>query len=75
MLSAYVADYATRIAENAPLTMASIKAITHELHKPDSDRDLTRIEAMVLAGVWDWQLPAICAFARTEADLLCQLPS
>ena len=47
MLSAYVADYATRIAENAPLTMASIKAITHELHKPDSDRDLARIEAMV----------------------------
>ena len=47
MLSAYVADYATRIAENAPLTMASIKAINHELHKPDSDRDLARIEAMV----------------------------
>ena len=47
MLSAYVADYATRIAENAPLTMASIKAITNELHKPESDRDLARIEAMV----------------------------
>lgn len=47
MLSAYVADYAKRIVENAPLTMASIKAITHELHKTDGDRDLARIESLV----------------------------
>ena len=47
MLSAYVDDYAKRIAENAPLTLALIKAITHELHKPDSGRDLDAIEAQV----------------------------
>jgi enoyl-CoA hydratase/carnithine racemase len=47
MLAAYVADYARRIAENAPLTMNSIKVITQELHKPDAERDLTQIEALV----------------------------
>ena len=47
MLAAYVADYARRIAENAPLTMSSVKAITQELQKPDAERDLTQIEALV----------------------------
>ena len=52
VLTAYVADYARRIAENAPLTISSIKAITQELHKPDVERDLTRIEALVM-GCFD----------------------
>jgi enoyl-CoA hydratase/carnithine racemase len=47
MLAAFVADYARRIAENAPLTMGSIKAITQELQKPDAERDLTQIEVLV----------------------------
>ena len=46
-LSAYVDDYAKRITENAPLTMASIKAITQELQKPEGERDLDAINAQV----------------------------
>ena len=49
MLDAYIADYITRIAENAPMTMASIKAITQDLQKPESGRDRARIDALVKA--------------------------
>ncbi len=38
MLPAYAEDYSRRIAENAPLTMGSIKAITQDLQKPESER-------------------------------------
>ena len=49
MLPAYAEDYSRRIAENAPLTMGSIKAITQDLQKPESERDLDRLAAMVKA--------------------------
>ena len=49
MLEAYLADYIRRIAENAPMTMASIKAITQDLQKPEQDRDRARIDALVKA--------------------------
>ena len=47
MLDAYVSDYAKRISENAPITMASIKSITHEIAKEESEQDLDRIAAEV----------------------------
>ena len=47
MLSAFVDDYAKRMAANAPLTLGSIKAITKELNKIEVDRDLEHIETMV----------------------------
>ena len=34
LLDAYVDDYATRIAENAPLTIHAAKTVIHELVKP-----------------------------------------
>ena len=49
MLDAYVSDYAKRISENAPMTMASIKSITHEIAKEESEQDLDRIAAEVKA--------------------------
>ena len=49
MLPAYAEDYSRRIAENAPLTVGSIKAITQDLQKPESERDLDRLAAMVKA--------------------------
>ena len=42
-------DYCRRISENAPMTMGSIKAITQDLQKPESERDLDRLAAMVKA--------------------------
>ena len=47
MLSPFVDDYAKRIAANAPLTLGSIKAITLELNKPEIDRDIGSVEALV----------------------------
>ena len=49
MLETYVGDYARRIAENAPLTMSSVKAITVDIQKPESERDRARIDALVKA--------------------------
>jgi enoyl-CoA hydratase/carnithine racemase len=37
------------IAENAPLTIAAIKAIAREIGKPESARDLKRVDRMVQA--------------------------
>jgi len=49
MLDAYASDYIRRIAENAPMTIASVKAIAQDLQKPESERDLKRLDAMVKA--------------------------
>ena len=49
MLEAYVADYAKRIAENAPMTMASVKAITADIQKAETERDRAHIDALVKA--------------------------
>lgn len=49
MLNAYIDDYVSRIAENAPMTMASIKAITQDIQRPESQRDRATIDAMVKA--------------------------
>jgi enoyl-CoA hydratase/carnithine racemase len=48
-LDADVAATAGRIAKNAPLTIAAIKAIARELGKPSAARDLARIDRMVEA--------------------------
>ena len=44
-----VADYATTIAANAPLTVAAAKFVLNELMKDESERDRARGEAMVSA--------------------------
>ena len=49
MLEVYVADYVKRMAENAPMTMASVKAITADIQKAESERDRPRIDALVKA--------------------------
>ena len=49
MLTPYVDDYIQRIAENAPMTMASIKAITQDLQRAEADRNREKIDAMVKA--------------------------
>ena len=46
-VAAYVADYAQRITENAPLTIASVKQIVGEALKDPADRDLARCAALV----------------------------
>ena len=49
LLDAYVDDYARRISENAPMTMATIKAACREAAKMESERDLAKLDAMVQA--------------------------
>ena len=49
MLDAYVDDYARRISENAPMTIATVKAALREIAKPAADRDTARLDAMVQA--------------------------
>ena len=49
MLTAYADDYARRISENAPMTIASVKAIAQSLQLDEADRDLGAFEAMVKA--------------------------
>ena len=49
MLTAYADDYARRISENAPMTIASVKAIAQSLQLDEADRDLGALEAMVKA--------------------------
>ena len=43
----YVADYAGRIAANAPLTVMAIKAVANETVKDAADRDLEACQAWV----------------------------
>ncbi|GBF27650.1 short-chain-enoyl-CoA hydratase [bacterium MnTg02] len=47
ILDAYVAGYTAMIAENAPMTIATIKAVAREISKPSAERDLDKLEAMV----------------------------
>ena len=47
LLDAFVDDYAKRISENAPMTLAQIKAIGQDINKDPDDRDLARLQAMV----------------------------
>jgi enoyl-CoA hydratase/carnithine racemase len=42
-----VDDYCAKIAENAPMTIAAIKASARELARPEKERDLARVERMV----------------------------
>lgn len=44
-----VDDFTSRIGENAPLTIAAIKAAARELAKNPDDRDLKHVDAMVQA--------------------------
>jgi len=44
-----VDDFMSRIGENAPLTIAAIKAAARELAKNPDDRDLKHVDAMVQA--------------------------
>ncbi len=48
-LDAYVEDYETRIAENAPMTIAGVKAIKLAIESDPDQRDLKTIEDMVRA--------------------------
>jgi enoyl-CoA hydratase len=48
-VAAYVADYAQKITENAPLTVGSVKAIVGETMKDPAERDLARCTALVEA--------------------------
>ena len=49
MLGTYVDDLTARIAQNAPLTIAAIKAAARELTKLPAEQDLERVERMVQA--------------------------
>jgi enoyl-CoA hydratase/carnithine racemase len=44
-----VAETAARICENAPMTIAAVKAAVRELAKPSAERDLAAVERMVEA--------------------------
>jgi enoyl-CoA hydratase/carnithine racemase len=46
-LESYVRDYATRIGENAPLTIGAVKITIDELMKEESRRDLGKADAAV----------------------------
>ena len=46
-LEAFVTDYARQIAENAPLTIASIKQIVAEALKDPAERDLDLCQRLV----------------------------
>lgn len=48
-LDAAVATMTGQIAENAPLTVNTIKAVAREIGKPSADRDYARLDAMVAA--------------------------
>jgi enoyl-CoA hydratase len=48
-LDATVADLAAAITANAPMTVAACKAALTELARPDAERDLDRVNAMVEA--------------------------
>jgi enoyl-CoA hydratase/carnithine racemase len=46
-LDAFVTDYATTIAGNAPLTVDSVKYIVNQTTKDPAGRDLARCDALV----------------------------
>ena len=46
-VEAYVAEYAQKITDNAPLTIGSVKAIVGEALKDPAERDLERCAALV----------------------------
>ncbi len=48
-LESTVRETALRIAENAPLTVASVKRAVHELAKPPDQRDVAGVEAQSMA--------------------------
>jgi enoyl-CoA hydratase/carnithine racemase len=48
-LESYVSDYANTIADNAPLTVNSVKYIIGQVVKDESRRDMTRCAALVAA--------------------------
>jgi len=48
-LEAYVEDYEARIAENAPMTIAGVKATKLAIEADPDQRDLKAIEDMVKA--------------------------
>lgn len=49
LFDTYIDDYATRIRENAPMTIASIKAITQAVVKDADQRDQRQLAQMVQA--------------------------
>jgi enoyl-CoA hydratase/carnithine racemase len=49
LLDAYVADYTRMIAENAPMTIATIKAVAGEIAKAPEAPDHAKLDAMVQA--------------------------
>jgi enoyl-CoA hydratase/carnithine racemase len=48
-LDAVVDEMTRQISDNAPLTIAAIKAIARELGRPDADRDFAKLDRMVAA--------------------------
>jgi enoyl-CoA hydratase/carnithine racemase len=46
-IDAAVAEWTGMIADNAPLTVRTIKAVAREIGKPESRRDLARLDRMV----------------------------
>lgn len=49
LFEASVDDYANRIRENAPLTVAAVKAVTLDIHRDAAQRDLDRLDRLVNA--------------------------
>jgi len=47
VFDSFVDDYARRICENAPLTIAAVKAVTLDIHRDPADRDFERLDRMV----------------------------
>lgn len=48
-LDEYATDYLNRISENAPLTIAAVKAVTLAIEQNESERDLDKLDEMVTA--------------------------
>jgi enoyl-CoA hydratase/carnithine racemase len=48
-IDAYVEETTRAISENAPMTIATIKAVAREIGKPSTERDLEKLDAMVEA--------------------------
>ncbi|MEM9027129.1 MAG: enoyl-CoA hydratase [Pseudomonadota bacterium] len=48
-LDEHVSSLAQTIAQNAPMTIATIKAVAREIGKPAHERDLAKLDAMVTA--------------------------
>src|SRR5262245_6531760 len=44
-----VAEWTGMIAENAPMTLATVKAVVREIGKPSTERDLAKLDRMVEA--------------------------